>query len=118
MSDPSPPSPLLTREQSTRHFVKQCALVFVIFSVWLGVGMMGYHHFDKCSWVDSFFYAAMLIADEGPSYPHKTDEAKIFVGVYSLCNVIIFLSTISVLVAPRIKQGLSMLHLHPEKPEK
>jgi hypothetical protein len=114
MTDLSPPPPL-TRSEKTRHFLKQAVLILIIFGVWLFIGMLGYHHFDRCNWVDSFFYAALLIADEGPNYPHRTDEAKIFVGLYSLSNVIIFLSTISVVIAPRIKEGLSFLRLHSEK---
>lgn len=119
MSDlgPPPPPPLLTPREKIHRLLKQLVLITIIFSVWLFIGMLGYHHFDNCGWVDSFFYAALLIADEGPNYPHKTDEAKIFVGIYSLCNVIIFLSTLSVFIAPRIKEGLAFLHLHGEKRE-
>ncbi len=104
----------LSRPQKARRFLRQAALVTIIFGVWLGVGMLGYHHFDGCNWVDSFFYAALLIADEGPNYPHKTDEAKIFVGIYSLLNIVIFLSTISVLLGPVMRKGMQMLHLHGE----
>ncbi len=99
----------LTRQQIVLRFLQQCVLVTVIFGVWLGIGMLGYHILDGCNWVDSFFYAALLIADEGPNYPHKTDAAKIFAGVYSLCNIVVFLSTISVVIAPKIKQIVSVV---------
>lgn len=111
---PAPAAPP-TKQQQLALFVRQCALIAVIFGVWLFIGMLGYHVLDGCNWVDSFLYASLLIADEGPSYPHRTDEAKIFVGVYSLCNVIIFLSTISVFIAPKIKQVVSAVESRSNK---
>ncbi len=106
-ASPTPPP----RRLFTLRLLQQTTLVLVILCTCLGIGVMGYHYFDHLNWVDSFFNAALMLADEGPNTPVHTDEAKIFVGLYGLFSVVVFLTTVSVILAPGIQRSLRRLNL-------
>ena len=50
----------------------------------LGIGMIGYHGFEKMPWVDAFVNAAMILSGMGPVATLQTDGGKIFAGCYAL----------------------------------
>ncbi len=51
---------------SMRHFLWKLARNLLIgaavIAFCLGAGMIGYHHFEKMSWVDSYVNAAMILS--------------------------------------------------------
>ncbi len=87
--------------------------VFIVI-VSLLIGMIGYHHFEKMSWIDSYVNAAMILSGMGPMETTLTDPGKIFAGTYALFSGIIFLIVIALILAPIFHRFMHQFHL-PEK---
>jgi hypothetical protein len=81
------------------------------------VGMLGYHGFGRLSWGESFYYAAMILAGEGPPQDPtglsvgQIDRLHLFAGVYALFSGVTFITMIGVLLAPAIHRFLHRFHL-------
>jgi hypothetical protein len=71
-----------------------------IIIVSLGLGMLGYSHFEHMSLIDAFENAAMILAGMGPVDIIKTEGGKIFAGCYTLFSGVIFLIVIALVIAP------------------
>jgi hypothetical protein len=73
------------RARNTYRRVAHHAMLGVVVLVCsLGIGMIGYHAFEKMSWVDAFVNAAMILSGMGPVATLQTDGGKIFAGCYAL----------------------------------
>src|SRR5437016_995503 len=66
----------------------------------LGIGMAGYHWFEKLPWLDAFVNAAMILSGMGPLAPLQTSAGKLFAGCYALFSGLTFLTSIGVVFAP------------------
>ena len=66
----------------------------------LGIGMVGYSHFEKMHWVDAYVNATMILSGMGPVDVLHTEGGKLFAGTYALFSGIIFLVVIAVIIAP------------------
>ncbi len=113
--------PLMSRERFTWRMLRHALVAFGVIGVGLGVGVLGYHWLEDMGWIDSLLNASMIFSGEGPIAPPKTDAGKIFASFYGLISVIVFLSSIGVLLAPAIHRGLHKFHLEaanhpPQKP--
>jgi hypothetical protein len=78
--------------------------------------MTGYHWLGGLDWVASFYYAAMILAGEGPpTDPQLTGTAlrnfHIFAGLYALFSGVTFITTVGVLFAPAVQRFLHRFHL-------
>ena len=76
--------PLLPRREYYRRIARHAALGFSVIAVALGIGMTGYHFFEKLPWIDAFVNAAMILSGMGPVATLQTDGGKIFAGCYAL----------------------------------
>jgi hypothetical protein len=81
----------------------------------LGIGMIGYHHYGGLSWVDSFLNACMILTGMGPVDPMKSEEAKVFAGIYALFSGIAFLTIVAVLFAPILHRFFHAFHIDMEE---
>jgi hypothetical protein len=95
--------------------VKNFAIGCLIIAFSLSIGMAGYHHFEKMSWVDAYVNAAMILSGMGPVDQLKTEAGKIFAGSYALFSGIIFLVVIAIIIAPLLKRFLHKFHLDQAK---
>ena len=77
----------------------------------LSIGMWGYHHFERMSWVDSYVNAAMILSGMGPVSNLQTTSGKIFAGTYALFSGIVFLIFIAIIFAPIFHRFMHELHL-------
>jgi hypothetical protein len=83
----------------------------------LAIGMTGYHELGGLGWVESFYYAAMILSGEGPPLdpPSLTvaglQHLHLFAGFYALFSGVTFITTIGVLFAPAIHRFLHKFHL-------
>ena len=89
------------------------AFALILFSV--GMGVLGYHHFGKLNWLDSFHMACMILTGMGPVETMVTNDAKIFSSLYALYSGIAFLSITAVFFAPVMHRLLHILQVEPEK---
>lgn len=82
------------------HFVRNLAFGFAMLLIILIVGMWGYHHFEKTSWLDSYTNAAMIVSGVGTLNNPQTSDGKFFVATYSIIGGGSFLLVVAVVFAP------------------
>lgn len=83
---------------------------FIIISLFIGA--IGYHWLAELDWIDSFYNASMILTGMGPAIELKTDQAKVFVTVYSIYSGVAFLTSVGVIFAPIIHRFFHRLHLN------
>ncbi len=98
-----------------RHFVRRQVVhvligLGVIFAS-LGLGVAGYHIFEKLAFLDALVNAAMILGGMGPVNPILTPAGKVFASFYALYSGIVFLVVVGVMMAPLIHRLLHRLHL-------
>ena len=103
-----------TRPLPRRLFVLRLAGLFAVAAMLvvlsLLVGMWGYGRYEHLQWRDAFLNAAMLLGGMGPVDDPKTDQGKLFAGVYALYAGLVFLIVAGVLLAPVIHRVLHRFH--------
>lgn len=89
------------------------ALIFGLLLVVIGegIGMLGYHYFEKMSWVDAFANAAMILSGMGPLTPLNTFAGKIFAGLYALFSGLAFILVVGIIFAPVLHRYFHRFHL-------
>src|SRR5439155_5065973 len=93
-------APLLPLAVFYCRLARRAGIVAVIILGSLGIGMAGYHGFEKLSWLDAFVNAAMILSGMGPLAQVQTSVGKLFAGCYALFSGIAFLTSIGVVFAP------------------
>jgi hypothetical protein len=106
---------LLPRKQYYLRVARHAALGLTIIAVSLGIGMVGYHSFEKLAWIDAFVNAAMILSGMGPVATLQTADGKIFAGCYALFSGIALISILGVIFAPVIHRSLHKFHLEDKK---
>ena len=106
--------PLLPRKVYYRRIARHATLGVVVILVSLGLGMIGYHVFEKLPWIDAFDNAAMILSGMGPVATLQTDGGKFFAGCYALFSGIAFISIMAIIFAPVIHRALHKFHLEDE----
>jgi len=77
----------------------------------LGIGVVGYHVFAGQHWLDALLNASMILAGMGPVDLLTTAGAKWFASVYAIFSGVVFLTSVSVLLAPLAHRTLHRFHL-------
>jgi hypothetical protein len=97
-----------------RQFIQRLAAWFslaaivVVFA--LGMGVMGYHHIAGLTWVDALLNAAMILTGMGPVNEMVTTQAKLFSAAYALFSGVVFLSAMSIVLAPIFHRIMHRIH--------
>ena len=103
---------------TTRAFLKRVGVHFGIASTLvagsLGLGMIGYMHFEHLAWADAFLNAAMLLGGMGPVESPATLGGKLFAGLYALYAGLVFLVAAGVILAPAVHRLLHQFHWEQE----
>lgn len=102
---------LQPRSKFLLHLARNIIFGWIFIIIALGIGMMGYHHFESMSWVDAFENAAMILSGMGPVTPLTTKGAKIFAGCYALFSGLSFIIIIGVIFAPVLHRFFRKIHL-------
>lgn len=108
-------APLLPRHEFIGRMRRSALLSVGIAAVTLGVGMLGYHFLEKMPWPDAFANASMILAGMGPLGNLNTDGGKIFAGFYALFCGLIFVTILTILLAPIFHRALHKFHLETGK---
>ncbi|MGH7943198.1 MAG: hypothetical protein ACREE6_03550 [Limisphaerales bacterium] len=104
-------SPLLPRPAFFGR-MRRCAFLGVgISAATLIGGMGGYHFLEGMDWVDAFANASMILAGMGPLGNLNTSGGKIFAGFYALFCGLIFVTVVTILLAPIFHRALHKFHL-------
>lgn len=104
-------SPLLPRRQFIQKLSRNILIGLLMAIISLGIGMIGYHHYEKMSWVDAYVNAAMILSGMGPVSTLTTEPGKIFAGSYALFSGIVFLIVMAIIFAPVIHRFFHKFHL-------
>jgi hypothetical protein len=104
-------SPLLPRSVYLKRLAQHFALAAAIIGFALGIGILGYHHFDRLPWLDAFENAAMILSGMGPLTQSEPDAGKIFAGCYALFSGLAFITSMGVVFAPVLHRFLHRFHL-------
>lgn len=114
MEEPKPeckPIKHLSNSQFLKRLSRNLLIGFSIILISLVLGMLGYHHFEKMSWIDAYVNAAMILSGMGPVSNINTDAGKFFAGTYALFSGIVFLVIIAIIFAPVIHRFFHKFHL-------
>ena len=111
-------SPLLPRRAFYARLGRSVALAFAIVLVSLGLGMAGYHGFEKLSWLDAFLNAAMILSGMGPVAQIQTPGGKLFAGCYALFSGLALITVMAVIFAPVFHRFLHKFHLEADPRDK
>ncbi|HSX04556.1 MAG TPA: hypothetical protein VLG76_07505 [Rhabdochlamydiaceae bacterium] len=107
--------PLLTPRKFFQRIVYNLLIGFLIIGLSLLIGMIGYHSFEKMSWIDAYLNASMILSGMGPVSTLVTSEGKIFAGSYALFSGIVFLVVIAIIFAPVFHRFFHKFHLKDDK---
>jgi hypothetical protein len=103
--------PLLPRRQFLRRLLKHTAAAAAFLSVGLAVGVLGYHLFERLSWLDSLLNASMILGGMGPVSELHTRAGKLFASGYAIFSGIFFLVVAGIVIAPIFHRIMHRLHL-------
>ena len=106
---------LLSRKEFYRRLAHHAVLGITVLLGSLGLGMIGYHAFEKLSWVDAFLNAAMILSGMGPVANLQTDGGKIFAGCYAIYSGITLIGILGIIFAPVVHRFLHKFHLEDKK---
>ena len=88
---------------------------FLLISISVILGTLGYHHVAQLDWIDSFHMACMILTGMGPVVEMTSNKAKLFSSFYALYSGVAFLSITAVILAPVIHRLLHILHVQDYK---
>ena len=106
--------PLLPRKVYYQRLARHAALGLIVISGSLGIGMVGYHAFEKMPWIDAFVNAAMILSGMGPVATLQTNAGKLFAGCYALFSGIALITILGIIFAPVVHRFLHKFHLEDE----
>ena len=110
-------SPMPTRRVFALKLLRNFLIATSVIGGGLLIGMIGYHGFGHMIWSESFYYAAMILAGEGPPQDPtglsalQTGHLHLFAGFYALFSGVTFITMVGVLLAPVIHRFLHRFHL-------
>ena len=97
-----------------RRLLAHVSVALMIIAGSLGLGILGYHHFEHFSWLDSLLNASMILGGMGPVGALQTAGGKIFASFYALFSGVVFLAVVGIMIAPVGHRLLHRLHLESE----
>ena len=100
-----------------RRIVHHLGIALAVVLGSLCIGMLGYVHFERMSWLDGFLNAAMLLSGMGPVELPQTSGGKLFAGFYALYSGVVFLVASGLMLAPVAHRLLHKFHLEGEGAE-
>lgn len=106
--------PLLSPEKFRHRLLTNVLAGMFILALFLGIGVLGYHATCSFSWIDSLLNASMILSGMGPTNPIPTDMGKWFASLYALVSGVVFITTISIVLAPVVHRVFHRFHLEEE----
>lgn len=96
------------------HLARSFVIGIIAVALALGIGMMGYHHFEGMPWIDAFLNASMILSGMGPVEALNTTGGKLFAGCYALFSGLTFILIIGIIFAPVIRYFFHKMHIELE----
>jgi len=102
-------TPLL-RARFRRRLLVHAAIAGGLIAVSLGIGILGYCHFEHLSVLDGFLNTAMLLGGMGPVNAPVTPAGKLFAGFFALYAGLVFIVTAALLFTPLVHRLMHRFH--------
>jgi hypothetical protein len=100
------------------RFAKRMALsllaTLAVVAVALAAGVAGYHDIAGLSWIDSILNASMILTGMGPVDTMKDTASKLFASAYALFSGVVFLSAMSIMLAPVFHRVVHAFHVEDD----
>lgn len=93
------------------HVLRNFLVGLLLIAIALFAGMVGYHEFEKMSWLDSFLNASMILSGMGPAANLTTSAGKLFAGIYALFSGLAFIAIFVIMLSPMIHKFFKTIHL-------
>lgn len=106
---------LATRRHFIRRVLLHSAAAILLLAASLGIGMLGYEHFERLPPIDAFLNAAMLLGGMGPVNLPQSDAGKLFAGLYALYAGLVFLITVGLVFTPIVHRILHRFHMDEDR---
>ena len=103
--------PVISTQSFFIRVVRSIIVGLLCIIIALGIGMAGYHFFEKMSWIDAFANAAMILSGMGPLAPLDTVSGKLFAGFYALFSGLAFIMIVGLIFAPIIHRFFHKFYL-------
>lgn len=107
--------PPIPRDRFARRVLLHFSAALAVLGVSLALGMVGYAHFEGMAWRDAFLNAAMLMGGMGPVDAPKSDDGKVFAGLYALYAGLVFLAASGLVFAPILHRLLHRFHWEDDR---
>jgi hypothetical protein len=102
---------LLPWPRFARRMILSLLLTLSIVFFALLAGVLGYHLIASLSWIDSILNASMILTGMGPVDPMKDTASKLFASGYALFSGVVFLSAVSIVLAPVFHRVVHAFHV-------
>ena len=103
--------PLLSRRALVGRMAAWAGIAGASICAALLSGVLGYRFIAGFGWIDSLLNASMILAAMGPVDHLTADGAKVFASAYALFSGVVFITSISVVLAPVFHRVLHHFHL-------
>ena len=100
----------LTRARFGRRLAFHASLAAGLLLVSLGIGMLGYGHYEHLPPLDAFLNSAMLLGGMGPVNAPVTPAGKLFAGLYALYAGLVFIVSAALILTPALHRVLHKFH--------
>jgi hypothetical protein len=110
-------TPMPSKLAFLRKLLRNFTIATSVIGGGLFIGMLGYHVLGGMSWLESFYFAAMILSGEGPPPDPvgldmtRIGELHLFAGFYALFSGVTFITMVGVLLAPVLQRFLHRFHL-------
>ena len=103
--------PLLSRAAFAYRIAQHAVFFLLVIGMALGIGVLGYHFFERQPWLDALLNASMILGGMGPVSPVQTTAGKLFASGYALFSGLIFVAAMGILFAPVFHRFIHRFHL-------
>ncbi len=110
--------PLLSPQKFRHRLLTNVLTGLFILVIFLSIGVLGYHATCGFSWIDSLLNASMILSGMGPTSSIPTNTGKWFASLYALVSGVVFITTISIVLAPVVHRVFHRFHLEEEEGER
>lgn len=108
-----------TPRRIPRSFLRRAIYSLAAVILVVAVGIVGMHSLEGLSYIDSFYFTAMLATGEGPTYVPVTVAGKLFAGLLSFVAVGVVITALLFLFGPFflsvVRMGLEKVEEEAEK---
>jgi hypothetical protein len=103
--------PLASKTVFYTRILRNLTVAFLLLSVCLLIGVLGYHFTDGISWIDALHNASMILSGMGPVVEIHSVVGKLFSSAYALFSGVAFITNIGIILTPAVHRLFHSLHV-------